>query len=114
MEKVMEKSWNVMEFGFENCVGTLLSAFKWNDSWRFFHIIGIYDRFLNTPVSQWQANDAYQFWKLIVVITHVANNYAESEVKPCQDFIGSAHKEMHFQCILQAVEKSCHTLPKKK
>ena len=23
MEKVMEKSWNVMEFGFENCVGTL-------------------------------------------------------------------------------------------
>jgi len=24
MEKVMEKSWNVMEFGFENCVGTLL------------------------------------------------------------------------------------------
>jgi len=25
MEKVMEKSWNVMEFGFENCVGTLVS-----------------------------------------------------------------------------------------
>jgi len=45
-----------------------------------------------------------------VDITHVANNYAESEVKPCQDFIGSAH----FQCILQAVEKSYHTSPKKK
>jgi len=24
----MEKSWNVMEFGFENCVGTLLKAKK--------------------------------------------------------------------------------------
>jgi len=24
MEKVMEKSWNDMEFGFENCVGTLI------------------------------------------------------------------------------------------
>jgi len=23
MEKVIQKSWNVMEFGFENCVGTL-------------------------------------------------------------------------------------------
>jgi len=26
MEKVMEKSWNVMEFDFENCVGTLIFA----------------------------------------------------------------------------------------
>jgi len=24
MEKVLEISWNVMEFGFENCVGTLI------------------------------------------------------------------------------------------
>ena len=24
MEKSWKKSWNVMEFGFENCVGTLL------------------------------------------------------------------------------------------
>jgi len=28
MEKVMEKSWNVMEFGFENCMGTLYK-FGW-------------------------------------------------------------------------------------
>ena len=27
MEKVMEKSWNVMEFGFENCVGTLVNDY---------------------------------------------------------------------------------------
>ena len=27
MEKVMEKSWNDMEFVFENCVGTLISLF---------------------------------------------------------------------------------------
>jgi len=26
MEKAMEKSWNIMEFGFENCVGTLSNA----------------------------------------------------------------------------------------
>jgi len=51
---------------------------------------------------------------LIVNITHFANNYAEREVKPCQDFNGSAHKERHFQCILQVAENSCHTLPKKK
>ena len=42
MEKVMEKSWNVMEFGFENCVGTLimklcLPALLTNDHETFSH-----------------------------------------------------------------------------
>jgi len=64
---------------------------------------------LNTPVTQWQANDAYQLGKLIVYITHVANNYAERKVKPCQDFNGSSQKENHFQCILQVAENSHHT-----
>jgi len=32
-------------------------------------------------------------------------------VKLCQDFNGSAHKEKHFQSILQVVENSRHTLP---
>ena len=114
----LKKTWFFGKPGFIKCllsatVSDDLSAFKWNDSWRFLCIIGVYDRFLNTSVTQWYASDAYQLWKLIVDITHVANNHAESEIKPCQDFIGSAHKEMHFQCTLQAVEKSCHTLQKK-
>jgi len=80
------------------------------DSWSFFCIIGVYDRFLNTPVTQWQANDAYQLGKLIVDITYVANNYAENKVKPCQDFNGSTEKEKHFQCSVQVAKNSHHTL----
>jgi len=36
--------------------------------------------FFNAPMTQWQANDAYQQGKLIVDIIHVANNYAEHTV----------------------------------
>ena len=93
----------------------ICNCFRWpisikqNDSWSFFRIIGVYDRFFNTPVTQWQANDAYQLGKLNVAITHVANNYAEHKVKPCQDFNGSTEKEKHFQCIVQVAENSHHT-----
>jgi len=42
----------------------------------------VFTSFFNAPVTQWQANDAYQQGKLIVDIIHVANNYAERKVKP--------------------------------
>ena len=65
--------------------------------------------FFNAAVTQWQANDAYQQGKLIVDIIHVASNYAERKVKPCQDFNGSSQKENYFQYILQVAENSDHT-----
>ena len=91
-----------------------ISAFIGDDSWSFFHITGLDDSFLNTPVAQWEANNAYQQGKLIVNNIRVVNDSAERGVKLCQDFSGSAHKEKHFQSILQVVENSRHTLPKKK
>jgi len=63
---------------------------------RSFFALLVFTSFLNSPVTQWQAKDASQQGKLIVDITHVANNYAEHKVKPCQDFNGSAQKENHF------------------
>jgi len=74
-----------------------------------FFALLVFTSFFNAPVTQWQANDAYQQGKLIVDITHVANNYAERKVKPCQDFNGSSQKENHFQSILQVAENSHHT-----
>jgi len=69
----------------------------------------VFTSFFNAPLTQWQEKDAYQQGKFIVYIIHVANNYAERKVKPCQDFIGSSEKENHFQCILQVAENSHHT-----
>jgi len=77
----------------------------------FFHIIGLDDSFLNTPVTHWEANDVYQQGKLIVNNIHVVNDSAEHGVKLCQDFNGSALKEKRFQCILQVVENSRHMFP---
>ena len=88
-----------------------ISAFIGDDSWSLFHITSLDDSFLNTPVAQWEANNAYQQGKLIVNNICVVNDSAERGVKLCQDFNGSAHKEKHFQSILQVVEKSRHTLP---
>ena len=66
-----------------------------------FFALLVFTSFFNAPVTQWQANDAYQQGKLIVDIIHVANNYAERKVKPCQDFNGLSQKENHFQSILK-------------
>jgi len=74
-----------------------------------FFALLVFTSFLNAPMTQWQTNDSYQQGKLIVNIIHVANNYAERKVKPCQDFNGSPQKENHFQCILQVAENSHHT-----
>ena len=65
------------------------TSIKWDDSWSFFALL-VSTSFFNSPVTQWQANDAYQQGKYIVDITHVANNYAESKVKMVR------HKKKHY------------------
>jgi len=65
-------------------------------------------------VTLWEANHAYQQEKLIADNIHVVNESAESQVKLCLNFSGSAHKENNLQCILQAIENPDHFLPNQK
>jgi len=64
-----------------------------------FFALLVFTTFFNAPVTQWQANDACQQGKVIVDIIHVANNYAERKVKPCQDFNASSQKENIFNAF---------------
>ena len=85
-------------------VSNAISTFIGDDSWSFFHITGLDDSFLNTPVAQWEANNAYQQRKLIVNNIRVVNDSAERGVKLCQDFNCSAHKKNIFKAFFKSLK----------
>ena len=88
-----------------------LSSFVGPDSWQFFKILKIDISFINTPVTDWGSNLAYNKAKSVVSNISVVNDSAERGVKLCHDFIDTAKSNDVLNNILQVVDNSRNTIP---
>lgn len=82
-----------------------LDSLVGQDSWGFFHTLKIDVSFLETPVNEWEASEAYKAARNLVAQLKVVNDSAERGVKLGLDFMGTAKIEERYQHVLQVTLK---------
>ena len=75
------------------------------DSWFLFKVFEINTDFLSNPVSEWPQDARFLDGAKKLENINVVNDFAERGVKLSADFLSSAKSEMHYQNVLQVVEK---------
>jgi len=84
--------------------------------WIVFHMISLDESFLNSPVTQSEANDADQHGKVIVDNVHVAIDFDECRLKKgknCYRVICHVQRKVstdHFFCLQVSLDWLCNIL----